>query len=736
MLLQPLSTKAKGLVLFVCCIILLVTGGIIGYFQNDTKACYEGGSGNSHTLRPRSDDEDSRFALHSKLLDEMRAAKILDEAKYLSSTPHMSGTIYSKRQAEHVADKWRKYGVENVKVHKYDVLLSYPKESGRLSVSFLNGSLRHFNVQNDLKFTGNNYSDVVLPYNAYSPSGKVTSPLVYANYGFPSDFHELKKKGINVTGKIVMIRHGFPYRGQQLDYAHLNGAIGVIFYSDPQQFNPNGKGAQFPKGWELPDSAMHIGTLIERPGDPLTREFPSKQGFYRTDVSKAAPLPKIPSQPIPFEYARVLLQEMDGIAAPANFKGHGSFTYRLNASFLVNLNVQTELKTKTIYVVSGIIYGDKEPDRLILVGNHRDSWQYGASDASGAQATLMEIARSLGKARKTGWRPRRSILILSWDAHEQGIHGSTEWVEEYSSMISEQAVAYLNVDVAVDGNHTIDLKATPELNDVFYDVTKYFTEPKTNKNLYRDWLMKRPSNTGEEPRTLVLITGSDYKPFYHTIGVSCVDFRYTYATTPGTKYPFSNPMFHSVVDNYKWMTLFIDQDFRYHLLVGKIWLKLALNLADSTILPFNLTRAAKTVYEYAKVFQKIHEVYLRPKNLSCDMLVSAALDLYNAAGQFEKTISSKVDRESELKVRMVNDRIQNFQRQFIHQSGTMGRDDLKNVVYSTRWDLMTTRTRFTSISHAIFRATNGKDNNWDEVKKQVMITTHRLQTAAESFKGF
>ena len=713
---------------------LLITGGIIGYLIKDTTSCNDGSSHDKN--RPYGGEEVTRFAFHSKLLDEMKARNILEETKYFSSVPHMSGTTYSKRQAEHVANKWRKYGIENVKIHKYDVLLSYPKERGRFSINFSNGSLINFSIQNDLQFNSFNYTDVVLPYNAYSPSGRVKSQLVYANYGFPSDFRELRRRGIPVEGKIVIIREGFPYRGQQLDNAHLNGAVGVLFYSDPQQFNPNGIGAQFPKGWELPDSAVRVGTLLERPGDPLSREFPSKQGFYRTEASKASPLPRIPSQPIPFEYAKVLLREMDGLKASANFEGGGDFVYRLNSSFLVDLNIQTELRSKTLFVISGIIYGDKEPDRLILVGNHRDSWQYGASDASGAQATLLEIARSLGKARKSGWRPRRSIMILSWDGHEHGIHGSTEWVEEYSSMIFEQVVAYLNVDVAVDGNHTIDLKATPELNNVFYDAAKYLTEPKTNDNLYQDWLLKRPSITGKEPRSLVLITGSDYKPFYHTMGVSCVDFKYTYAKVGEIKYPFSNPMFHSVVDNFKWMTLFIDPDFRYHLLVGKIWLKLALQLADSTVLPFNITRAANTVYKYAKAFKNIHEVYLKPRNLSCDILVSAASELYSAADQFEKTISSKVDRNNELKLRMVNDRIQNFQRQLIHQSGTMGRDDLKNVVFSTRWDLMTTRTRFTSISHAIFNAINGTDENWDEVKKQMMIATNRLQAAAQSYKGF
>jgi hypothetical protein len=53
----------------------------------------------------------------------------------------------------------------------------------------------------------------------------------------------------------------------------------------------------------------------------------------------------------------------------------------------------------------------------------------------------------------TGWRPRRSIVFCSWGAEEYGLIASTEWVEEFQKILSHRAIAYLNVDVAVDGKH-------------------------------------------------------------------------------------------------------------------------------------------------------------------------------------------------------------------------------------------------------------------------------------------
>ena len=41
-------------------------------------------------------------------------------------------------------------------------------------------------------------------------------------------------------------------------------------------------------------------------------------------------------------------------------------------------------------------------DRLVILGNHRDSWNFGAADATSGSAALMEISRSLGDLLKRG----------------------------------------------------------------------------------------------------------------------------------------------------------------------------------------------------------------------------------------------------------------------------------------------------------------------------------------------
>ena len=45
------------------------------------------------------------------------------------------------------------------------------------------------------------------PYHAYSASGDVTAPVVYAGRGEPADYEWLARQGVDVRGRIVLVRH-------------------------------------------------------------------------------------------------------------------------------------------------------------------------------------------------------------------------------------------------------------------------------------------------------------------------------------------------------------------------------------------------------------------------------------------------------------------------------------------------------------------------------------------------
>ena len=82
----------------------------------------------------------------------------------------------------------------------------------------------------------------------------------------------------------------------------------------------------------------------------------------------------------------------------------------------------------------------------------------------------------------------------------------------------------------------------------------------------------------------------------------------------------SYPVYHSVHDTFHWMKTFVDPDFLYHRAVAQIWLQFAVLLSDSVILPFNCTRYAQRLLEYAGDIVKNHGETLRKNNITLGLL--------------------------------------------------------------------------------------------------------------------
>ena len=106
---------------------------------------------------------------------------------------------------------------------------------------------------------------------------------------------------------------------------------------------------------------------------------------------------------------------------------------------------------RPIWNVIATLHGREAPEQWVVCGNHRDAWTYGAIDPNSGTIAMLEMARALGALSKGGWKPRRTIVLASWDGEEYGLLGSTEWAEAQRGAAGAQAAAYINVDVAVAG---------------------------------------------------------------------------------------------------------------------------------------------------------------------------------------------------------------------------------------------------------------------------------------------
>ena len=125
--------------------------------------------------------------------------------RFLTAEPHQAGTERNNELARYIAELWKQQGWEDVVLHRYDVLNSTPREVSleMLSPIHYRPTLREdpYDVDPDTK-----NPRVRSGYLGFSTSGEITAPVVYAHSGNPEDYEVLRRNGVDVKGKIVLVR--------------------------------------------------------------------------------------------------------------------------------------------------------------------------------------------------------------------------------------------------------------------------------------------------------------------------------------------------------------------------------------------------------------------------------------------------------------------------------------------------------------------------------------------------
>ena len=210
-------------------------------------------------------------------------------------------------------------------------------------------------------------------------------------------------------------------------------------------------------------------------------DWEAKTGLKREDYFAT-----IPSLPISYDAAQEIFQVLAGPNVPSGWQGGLPLAYHVGPGPAeVSFSVSMDYKIRTIWNVIATIPGTVEPDRWIMVGNHRDAWVYGAVDPGSGTAATLEMCRAIGAAVKDGWKPRRTLVYASWDAEEYGLVGSTEWAEEHAKTIDQKVVLLLNVDSAVSGPD-LDMGGVPSLRDLALDAAGAITDVRTGRSLRDD----------------------------------------------------------------------------------------------------------------------------------------------------------------------------------------------------------------------------------------------------------
>ena len=320
-----------------------------------------------------------------------------EHLRRLTLEPHIAGTKEDYATAVYVSDQLRSYGL-TAELKEYEVWLNYPNTPSVLEL--ITGrtpqklDIREAVVPGD---PTSSHPRISTLFNGYSASGDVTAPLVYANYGLPGDYDELKKAGVDVKGKIVIVRYGNSFRGVKAKVAEDQGAIGCIIYSDPAD-DGYMQGDVYPKGPWRPVASGQRGSLqylFDYPGDPLTPGKPAIPGVPRLKPEEATDLTRIPVQPIAYDVAKTLIAPLKGPVRPRGFQGGLPFAYHVGGTSDVKVRLKTDMdyKMRAIWNVVARIDGESEKDRWVILGNHRDAWVFGAVDPNSGTSTMLEVGR-------------------------------------------------------------------------------------------------------------------------------------------------------------------------------------------------------------------------------------------------------------------------------------------------------------------------------------------------------
>jgi N-acetylated-alpha-linked acidic dipeptidase len=538
---------------------------------------------------------------------EARLKQILSPARaeahlrWLTSRPHRTGTPEAKLTADYIRDRLVEYGFET-EIVRYDAYLPAP-----VSVSLeLMAPVQETVPLVEERIPGDPFTeqaDAHPGWAGYSASGDVSGELVYARFGSDAEFRQLAALGVDVRGKIVLLRYfGTAGEGRKVANAQKYGAAGVIVYADPME-DGYVFGDVYPEGnWRPAGSIMRRSVeFLPYSGDPLTPGWAARPEAKRLDPEEL-PLPRIPVVPISYRSAERLLRLLGGPVAPADWRGALPVAYRLGPGpARLRLRAEMDNRVRPIWNVVGRLPGSADPDQWVILGNHHDAWIFGAGDPSSGTASLLELARALGQLGREGYRPRRTLLLAFWDAEEMMLGGSTEWVEDHAEELLEKAVACVNMDSSVfNPERPLRVAAHPVLHPLFRSVARELTAAAgSDQPLFDHWrdmqnrLFYLPSVDGfgeflDPSRALTEpwifeVPSDDAFPFYQFLALPASDMYY------GGDYG----MYHSLYENFHWMKTVVDPTFEYHILMAQLQGLVGLRLANADLIPFDFAGEAR-----------------------------------------------------------------------------------------------------------------------------------------------
>lgn len=297
--------------------------------------------------------------------------------------------------------------------------------------------------------------------------------VVYAGYGVEEgDYSDYE--GLDVTGKLVLIKSGEPIDG--------NGNYLVSGNAEKSVWSNMSEGMG--KKAELAHSKGAKGVLYFD-----SQNYPRYKGYFgfmKTNNSGRMQLAG--------DNAESVLIILDGNSAKAIYSDieneHTPKTVPAN----ISLNITSGNDKISSENVVAVLKGTEKPDEYVIISSHLDhigvtadgQINNGADDDGSGSVALLEIAQAFKKAADAGHGPKRSIVFLHVTGEEKGLLGSRYYTDVDPIFPLDQTVVDLNIDMIgrIDPNYKGDRnylyligsdKLSTELHNLSEEVNKKYT---------------------------------------------------------------------------------------------------------------------------------------------------------------------------------------------------------------------------------------------------------------------
>ncbi|MDE0560569.1 M28 family peptidase [Algoriphagus sp. NF] len=614
-------------------------------------------------------NQSERLRVEQEFLKSVDFSRFKVHHQELTKNPHIAGTAENELVQQYMKKIMEEAGMD-VQLYPYDVYL--PNDPGKSELEIVSPVQMKLSQQEKVldedPFTKDDR--LHLGFNAYSGSGDVTAEVVYVNYGRREDFQDLEEMGIDLTGKVVIARYGGNFRGFKAKFAEQAGAIGLIVYTDPID-NGFTKGEVYPNGPYYNETTIQRGSMLtlDWTGDPLTPYEPALPLDGPVQVDRLDPkdvaFHTIPVTPIGYGAAEEILSRMKGQPVPEEWQGALPFDYKIEGGADLKARVMVDQPVDFVRVnnVIGTFEGAKYPDEWIILGSHFDAWSFGATDPNSGTAMLLTLAEALGELAKKGMRPDRSIMIGHWDAEEQGILGSTEWVEQLRDELSAKAITYMNFDGGVSGRN-FGAAAAPTLKKLIIDASKEITYPDSTKTVFEIWAGNNP-----EPSIRNLGGGSDHIGFYMHVGIPSLS-----GGTGGVT------AYHSNYDNFNYYSKFVDPTFKMGGAVAQLFGLVTLRMANANVIPYDVPRYAQDLKgHFDQAVKNVKEI--APGFEDFKLVREALVRLERSSADYQQKLNEAMDQGSldEEKQIQINQGLIGLEKSWIDPQGMYYGDWYKSL---------------------------------------------------------